>query len=158
MGGGAKEAPGLGDCSAFILLSSSSLLKHYLRKKKKDFKAGWLLLGTDLLIPADTRGSAAVLWGVFLGWSGTACTGPRVGLRSSLVMPFEDHIASRQTIDPKPLRPILPVYKPCLHTPGTGRQAGRRPWPNSPRRHEVCSGVIKRLDWTVAWRFVGIVT
>lgn len=58
--GGAKEAPGLGDCSAFILLSSS-LLKHYLRKK--DFKAGWLLLGTDLLIPADTRGSAATLWG-----------------------------------------------------------------------------------------------
>lgn len=48
---GAEEALGLGDCYAFILLCRR-LLKHNLRKK--DFKAGWLLLCADLLIPTDT--------------------------------------------------------------------------------------------------------
>lgn len=118
--GGAKEAAGLGDCSAFILLSSS-LLKHYLRKrKKKDFKAGWLLLGTDLLIPADTRGSAAVLWGVFLGWSRTACTGSTCGFalvscyafRGSYRISADDR---SQTPAPHPASP-----EPRLHKPWTG--------------------------------------
>ena len=75
-----------------------------------------------------------------VGWSGTVCISLHVSLCVCVFFfcyVFKDHITTLQT--------IYHIHQPLAHPP------------QLTRRHEV-TGAIKRLDWTIVWLCVSIVT